>query len=269
VLDSLGYQGTGHQAASLTSVTSRSMRVLPITAGARGVGHTTCVLNFAAALRECGQRVVVLDGLRAQIAPALGSKPKYELRHLLSGERSFAEVVQPINGLWVVPAQKGLDEFADSGANPDDLFTAFADLSDEFDCLLLTAPPKVLSALAGPANDVLLVTNDLQDSIKDTYAAMKLMASAGGVQHFRVLLNGVGDTQRADDAYARLSDAASGFLGAHCALAGHVPVDRAVERAASAQRDLFAFPARSAAKDVFRRMAGALPSWQLAAYISN
>ncbi len=269
MLDSLGYQGNGHQASSLASVGSRSMRVLPITAGARGVGHTTCVLGLAAALRESGQRVVVLDGLRAQVAPALGSKPKYELRHLLSGERSFAEVVQAIHGLWIVPAQKGLDEFVESGANPDDLFTAFADLSDEFDCLLLTASPKAVAALAGPANDVLLVTNELQDSIRDTYAAMKLMSAAGGVQHFRVLVNAVSDTQRADDAYARLSDAASGFLSAHCALAGQVPQDRAIERSSSAQRDLFSLPNRSVAKDAFRRMAGALQSWQLAAYISN
>jgi MinD-like ATPase involved in chromosome partitioning or flagellar assembly len=159
------------------------------------------------------------------IAPSLGLKARYDLLHLLTGERTFAETIQLADTFSVLPAAKGLDEFIQSGSSADDLFGAFATLPTPFDLVVLAAPPDTVSQLLGPSSDVLFVLNDEWDSIKATYAFLKKLSELNGFQKFQILFNDVQDPKRANDGYARLADAAKQFFNAHLSLAGVVPRD--------------------------------------------
>jgi MinD-like ATPase involved in chromosome partitioning or flagellar assembly len=254
------------QAAGLRALTRRSLRVLPVTFAARGVGHTTCVVNLAAALSASGVRVVVVDAGRAMIAPSLGLKAKYDLLHLLTGERTFAETILPADAFSVLPAAKGLDEFVQSGSSADDLFGAFTTLTSPFDLVVLAAPPAAVSQLLGPSSDVLFVLNDEADSIKSTYACLKKLSEESGFQQFRIMFNDVQNVARANDGYARLADAASRFFNAHLSLASIVPRDAALRRAGTALSHVFrpgSFSRSSIAKTAFSRVAVDIASWQL------
>jgi len=255
-----------NQAAGLRALTRKALRVLPVTFAARGVGHTTCVVNLAAALSASGLRVVVIDAGRAMIAPSLGLKAKSDLLHLLTGERTFAETLLPADTFSVLPAAKGLDEFIRSGSSADDFFSAFTTLSSPFDLVVLAAPPSPVSQLLCPSSDVLFVLNDDAESIKSTYTCLKKLSEESGFQKFRILFNDVQDVSRANDGYARLADAALRFFDGHLSLAGIIPRDVTVRRAGAALRHMFqqgSVFGNSAAKPAFSRVAVDITSWQL------
>jgi flagellar biosynthesis protein FlhG len=266
VFDTVAEASLHDQAAGLRALTRKAIRVLPVTFAARGVGHTTCVVNLAAALSATGLRVVVIDAGRAMIAPSLGLKARYDLLHLLTGERTFAETIQLADTFSVLPAAKGLDEFIQSGSSADDLFGAFATLPTPFDLVVLAAPPDTVSQLLGPSSDVLFVLNDELDSIKATYAFLKKLSELNGFQKFQILFNDVQDPKRANDGYARLADAAKQFFNAHLSLAGVVPRDAALRRAGSLLGHVFesgSTSGNSTAKVAFSRAVVDIASWQL------
>jgi MinD-like ATPase involved in chromosome partitioning or flagellar assembly len=254
------------QAAGLRALTRKAVRLLPVTSAARGVGHTTCVVNLAAAFSASGLRVVVIDAGRAMVAPSLGLKAKYDLFHVLTGERTFSETIQSADTFSVLPAAKGLDEFVSSGSSAGDLFGAFTSLFSLFDMVILAAPPAAVSQLLGPAGDVLIVLNDEADSIKATYGFLKKLSEESGFQQFQILFNDVQDVTQANDGYARLADAAKRFFNAHLSLAGIVPRDAALRRAGLLRSHVFrrgSPSGNSTAKVAFSRAVVDVASWQL------
>lgn len=254
-----------NQAEGLRQLTPTPMRVLPVIHAARGIGYTTCVANTAAALAATGAQVVVIDAGRAYVAAALGLRAKFELLHLLTGEKTFAETVLSIPEFLVLPAAKGLDEFLHSGSSVDDLFGAFTQLSSPVDVLVVAATPSSIAALVPSQAEVLVVLSDESESVKATYGALKRMAQDSGFHRFRILLNNVGSERKAHDVYARLADTAHKFLNAELSLAEIVPRDAAVKRAGASSSHLFkgkSGPAQSA----FSRMALDISNWQLAEF---
>ena len=70
-------------------------QVIAVTSGKGGVGKTNVVANLGYALTTLNKRVLVLDadiGL-ANLDVLLGFSPKYNLEHVLSGEKTIAEVL--------------------------------------------------------------------------------------------------------------------------------------------------------------------------------
>ena len=72
-------------------------RVFGIASGKGGVGKTTVAVNLAAALGQRGHKVLLLDAdlgmANAQVA--LGVRTPWNLSHLLSGEKTLAELLVP------------------------------------------------------------------------------------------------------------------------------------------------------------------------------
>ncbi len=255
-----------NQAAGLRAMAKSALRVLPLTSASWGAGHTACVVNLAAALASLGLRIVVIDAGRSMIAPALGLKAKFDLLHLLTGERTFQETMLQGEPFAVLPASKGIDEFIQSGSAASDLFGAFTRLSSPFDMVLLTTAPTAIASLVEPTNEVLFLLNDDSESIKSTYASMKKMSEESGFHRFRILLNDVQDATRANDGYARLADTASHFLSAHLSLAGVIPRDPALRRASAALSHVFRDGGAGAARSAFLRIAVDVANWQLPEY---
>jgi flagellar biosynthesis protein FlhG len=263
MFDALAEKPRFHQASGLQAMTKVALRVLPITTAVWGGGHNACVINLAAALSSLGLRIVVIDAGRSMVAPAIGLKAKFDLLHLLLGERTFQETMLQGESFAVLPATKGLEEFIQSGSSPDDLFGAFTRLSTPFDMVLLLTAPNAIVSLVDPADEVLFVLNEDAESIKSTYASLKRMSEESGFQRFRILFNDVQDASRANDGYARLADTAADFLHAHLSLAGVIPRDPALRRASAALSHVFRDRGAGAARSAFLRVAVDIANWQL------
>ncbi len=263
MLDSALSNGVFDQAAGLRAMPKTALRVLPVTSASWGSAHTASATNLAAALSSLGLRVVVIDAGRSMVAPSLGLKARYDLLHLLTGERTFHETLLRGESFAVLPAGKGIEEFIQSGSSPADLFGAFTRLKTPFDIVLLAATPAAIASLVAPTDEVLFVLNDDAESIKSTYASLKRMSEESGFQRFRILLNDVQDSTRANDGYARLADTASQFLHAHLSLAGVVPRDPAIRRASAALTTVFRDGGAGTARSAFLRIAVDIANWQL------
>ncbi|GJM83453.1 hypothetical protein HMSSN139_59490 [Paenibacillus sp. HMSSN-139] len=69
---------------------------MTISSGKGGVGKSNFTLNFALALKSLGRKVLLFDadiGM-ANIDVLMGVRPRYNLYHLLKGEKDITEIVE-------------------------------------------------------------------------------------------------------------------------------------------------------------------------------
>ena len=113
------------QAASLRQFVSekpespeevRRGRSLAILSGKGGVGKTNIAVNLALAAGQEGARVVVLDadlGL-ANVDILFGMMPRYNLSHVITGEKSLEDIIVTVDeNVKVIPGGAGIQALAE------------------------------------------------------------------------------------------------------------------------------------------------------------
>ncbi|MBE9541802.1 MAG: AAA family ATPase, partial [Proteobacteria bacterium] len=92
------------------------VQVIAVTSGKGGVGKTNVVANLGYALTRLNKRVLILDadmGL-ANMDVILGLSPKYNLQHVLNGEKTISDVIiSGPGGMKILPASSGVQELSD------------------------------------------------------------------------------------------------------------------------------------------------------------
>jgi flagellar biosynthesis protein FlhG len=191
--------------------------------GVAGTGGTAVTLDLAAALTGLGHRVLVLDRSRGEAAIALGLKARYELAHVLDGERPLASVLlEGPDGLCVLPASRGLARVAElRGDWRERLGELLAPLAEPFGIWLVNGLPPT----AGPDAAVLLVAAPTPRAITDAYAQIKALARAPGQPELRIVIDRAKSDSAALRAYTNVADAAHRFLSARLDYCGHLPGD--------------------------------------------
>ncbi|MGE4244082.1 MinD/ParA family ATP-binding protein [Ramlibacter sp.] len=194
------------------------------------------IAQLACALRALGRKPMVLDAGRGVVAGAFGLRLRHELVDLLHGEREFDEVARPTaDGVYVLRADRGVDEFVASGAPAARLLEGFARLSHGFDDLLLAMAPNELASLASPRSSVPVLGVDAAgDGVVGGYGVAKCLAEEFGYRRFACVVREARSEADARGAHARLAGAASRFLNAEVAYAGSLPVAAAAGVAADA-----------------------------------
>ncbi|MDH4192251.1 MAG: hypothetical protein OEW21_18845, partial [Betaproteobacteria bacterium] len=193
MLDSAIVRGAPRdQAEGLRRLLSRrGLRVLPVAGGENADERAQAIAQLAAALGAAGCATVVLDQSRGGVARALGAHPRYDLLHLIEGEKTFDEVaVDAGNGVRLVPASRGLARLAERGKHAEDLFHAFARLEDPAELVLLNVETPEIAAQLLPSTEgeVLLVATTAPGSVTGAYTHIKQLVRARGLTHYRVLL---------------------------------------------------------------------------------
>lgn len=254
------------QAAGLRRMFGRrDVRVLPIAGNDRSGAQAVFVLNFAAALARMGRRAIVLDGERGMVAPTLGLKARYDLVHLLSGEREFDDVaMRSAEGFWVMPAARGLAELLRSGLDGEQLFAGFAKLTEPFDDVVLYAgTDTVAELLAARTQEATLVCGTDARQLAATYSRIKSMRQEYGFTQFRVVYHQADSPSAAAACHERLASAAGRFLHASIEFGGAVEDERAFRMAERARSSVFAVAAQSDAARAFERIAASSLDWPL------
>ena len=91
-------------------------RTLVVASGKGGVGKSNLCANLAVALGQSGARVLLLDAdlSQANLDLLLGVHPRYDLQHVLAGERTLEEiVVEGPAGVRLIPAASDVPELAE------------------------------------------------------------------------------------------------------------------------------------------------------------
>lgn len=218
-------------------------RVIAITSGKGGVGKTNITANFAYVFAKMGKRILLLDadtGL-ANIDVILGITPKYNLCHVLSGEKTLSEaVVEGPGGIKILPASSGIQGMANlSKGQKLTLLEEMDGLDEDFDFMLIDTAAGISDNVMYfnmVAREIIVVVSPEPTSLTDAYALIKILYQSYKTRRFMLLVNMARDSNEAVVVYTRLSNATNHFLGLPIEYLGCIPYDQNVSKAVRKQK---------------------------------
>jgi flagellar biosynthesis protein FlhG len=250
------------------------MRSIAVVSGKGGVGKTNLSVNLALALGELGVRTAILDadlGL-ANVDILFGVAPRYNLGHVLRGERELEEILLPISEhVLVVPGGSGVQELADLDEQSQSAFIErLSSLEKRSDILLVDTGAGIgrnVLSFALASDQTILLTTAEPTAIRDSYGVLKsLVATSGGLDVSLVVNMAAND----EDAFAvadRVQMAADQFLNVSVPYLGYVLWDRSVAAAVRLRRPFLLTEPDGAAsrcvRIIARRLAGIGPTQEL------
>jgi flagellar biosynthesis protein FlhG len=223
----------------------RPVRVIAITSGKGGVGKTNIATNLAYHLSQMNRKTLVLDadmGL-ANIDVVLGIAPKYNLYHVLRGEKALCDViVDGPGGMKILPATSGIQEMADlSRGEKLALLDELDGLGTELDFMLIDTAAGIAGNVIYfnvAAREIIVVVSPEPTSITDAYALIKILYSNYGEKRFMLLVNMVRNSNEAREVFLKVSNATSHFLNLSIEYLGYVFDDAKVTEAVRRQKAL-------------------------------
>jgi flagellar biosynthesis protein FlhG len=234
-----------------------SVRVMAISSGKGGVGKSNIVINLAMAFGRLGKRVLIMDadlGL-ANIDVLLGLTPRYNISHVLSGEKRLEEVlVQGPGNVRIMPACSGVQELTRLTDEQKLILLELLDgLETEIDILLIDTGAGISDTVLYfnlAAQERIVVITPEPTSLTDAYALIKVLHSRHSERHFRVLVNSATAENPGKSIFAKIAKVADHFLdGLSLDYLGAIPHDVSMRKAVLQQKAVMeAFPDTPASK---------------------
>jgi flagellar biosynthesis protein FlhG len=229
------------------------------------VGKSNVTVNLAIAMACQRQRVMLMDadlGL-ANVDVLLGLQPRYNLSHVISGERTLKEIILTgPEGIKIIPASSGIQRMAElTPAEQAGVIGAFSELGDTLDVLLIDSAAGISTSVLNfsrASHDVIVVVCDEPASLTDAYALIKLLSREHGLTRFHILANRVAGSHEGRELFNKLFKVAERFLDVTLNFLGMVPEDPHLRKAVKTQQAVIqAFP-DSPSASAFRRIAAQL-----------
>jgi len=235
----------------------KPIRVMAVSSGKGGVGKSNVVINLALAFDRRGMKVLIMDadlGL-ANIDVLLGLTPKYNLSHVLSGEKQLEEVlIDGPGNVKIMPSGSGVHELTRL-TDEQKLFMLelLEGLETDIDILLIDTSAGISDTVLYfnlAAHEKIIIVTPEPTSLTDAYALIKVLYSRHGERHFRVLVNSSTNELSGKAIFAKISKVADHFLdGLSLDYLGTIPHDIYVTKSVLKQRALLElFPDTPAAK---------------------
>lgn len=217
--------------------------VISITSGKGGVGKTNITANLAYLLAGLKKKTLILDadcGL-ANIDLILGLTPKYNLYHVLKGERSLREaIVNGPGGLKILASSSGIQEM--SSLSMEQKLT----LQDELNALQTRPDFMLIDTSAGindnvlyfnmVAGETIVVVTPEPTSLTDAYALIKILYQRHAKKRFSLLVNMVKTPNEAKEVFLRLAQATNHFLNLAIEELGYILYDENLPRGVKQQK---------------------------------
>ncbi|MGI5839563.1 MAG: MinD/ParA family protein [bacterium] len=235
-------------------------RIIAVTSGKGGVGKTNITVNLAIALANYGKKVLVLDGDLglANVDVVLGITPKYNLSHVISGERKIKDViVEGPGGVMVIAGGSGMQELINlSDWELVRFMLNMREMEGLFDIILIDTGAglshHVLRCVLA-ADEIIVVTTPEPAAITDAYATIKLILHKNRNAKIALLMNMVRSIQDAQRMAERLTAVVKRFIGVSIDFYGYIRDDQFVEKAIRNQEPfVLSFPAAAASSEINR-----------------
>ncbi len=249
----------------------KPVKVIAVTSGKGGVGKTNISVNLGISLSDMGHKVAILDadmGL-ANVDILLGLHPKYNLSHVLAGEKTLSEImIEGPSGLKIVPASSGIQKMSELGtAEQAGIIRAFSDIGDDIEVLIVDAAAGISGSVvnfARACQEVLVVVCDEPTSLTDAYAFIKLLNRDYGLSRFNVVTNMVDDQQQGRELFEKLLKVTDRYLDVAISFTGAIPRDENLRKAVRKQQAVTKIYPGSPASMAFKNLARKVDSWPTA-----
>jgi flagellar biosynthesis protein FlhG len=218
-------------------------RMIAITSGKGGVGKTNIVANLGYALSRLGKSTLIFDadlGL-GNLDVLLGITPRYNLSHVIAGEKSIHDVtILGPGNLKIIPASSGIQELTDlSKKQRVQIINELNLMTDSVDILLVDTAAGISANVTyfnTTAQEVVVVVSPEPTSITDAYALMKVLSLKYSAKHFKLLVNLAPSMQEAYEIYRQLTLVTDRFLDITIEYFGHILFDDKVAKCVKRQK---------------------------------
>lgn len=270
----LNDQAAGLRAMQTNKKNSNSgtqpVRVIAVASGKGGVGKTNVSVNLGISLSKLGHRVLLMDadmGL-ANVDIMLGLQTKYNLSHVLDGEKTLPEViVEGPGGLKIIPAASGVRRMAQLSALENaGIINAFSELSDDIDILLVDTAAGIADSVVSfcrASQEVVVVVTDEPASITDAYALVKVLSRDYQLTQFKLLANMSRSPAHGRQLYEKFAKVCEQFLDVSIDFLGTVPFDHDLREAVQKQVPVTVYRPNSIASKSFNEMAKQVERWPI------
>lgn len=218
-------------------------RVITITSGKGGVGKTNFAVNLGIALSKLGQKTLLVDadlGL-ANVDVMLGLIPKYNLGHVLLGEKKIDDIIiKGPEGMKIIPSGSGMYKLANlSEKKLAQCLEYLNQLEKSTDFILIDTGAglsKNVLKFVLAAGEVIIITTPEPTAITDAYGIIKVISASRRDLPIRVVINMVKNEKEAEEVMERLSAVSQRFLGLDLERLGFIPIDATVPKAVKEQQ---------------------------------
>jgi flagellar biosynthesis protein FlhG len=261
------------QAAGIRKMNNiKPVRVIAITSGKGGAGKTNLSVNLGIALAQTGQRVAILDadmGL-ANVDILLGVYPKFNLSHVLSGERTLPEIMlEGPSGIRVIPGASGIQKMAELSATEQAaMIRAFSEIDQELDVLIVDTAAGISASVvnfARACQEIIVVVCDEPTSLTDAYAFIKLLNRDYKLSNFHVITNMVKTVQQGQALFQKLTKVTDHYLDVTLRFVGAVPYDENLRKSVQKQTPVVVGFPETKASLAIKEIAGKINNWPLKA----
>ena len=259
------------QAAGIRKMTNtKPVRVIAITSGKGGAGKTNLSVNIGIALAQTGQRVAILDadmGL-ANVDILIGVYPKFNLSHVLSGEKTLADIMmEGPSGIRIIPGASGIQKMAElSSTEQAAMIRAFSDIDQELDVLIVDTAAGISASVvnfARACQEIIVVVCDEPTSLTDAYAFIKLLNRDYKLTDFHVVANMVKTVEQGQALFQKLIKVTDHYLDVTLRFVGSVPYDENLRKSVQKQSPVVAAFPNTKATLAIKDIAAKINRWPL------
>ena len=207
-------------------------RVIAVTSGKGGVGKTNIVANLGYTFARMGKKVLILDadlGL-GNLDVLLGLAPKYNLSHVIMGEKSVGDIiVEGPGNMLILPASSGIQELTQLTAQQKvKILSELDGVIDSVDLLLIDTAAGISSNVMDfnvTAQEIIVVVSPEPTAITDAYALMKVLSLKYAEKCCKIIVNLASTTEQGREVFRQLHLVTERFLDMTVDYLGSVLVD--------------------------------------------
>jgi len=253
---------SSNDTVSLDAEPGTSPKIIAVSSGKGGVGKTNIVANLGYLLSNMGKKVLLVDtdlGL-GNLDVLLGIAPKFNISHVLSNEKSIADIlVDGPGNMKILPASSGVQALTHLAppqleAIRGQMFSVAA----AYDAILIDTAAGISSNVLffnASAREVYVVVTPDLTAITDAYALMKILSLQYDIADFNLLVNQAESAKEAQEIFNHLQLVTHQFLDISIHLRGHILKDDNIAKGIRCQRMVSDIYPNSSATDCFKAIA--------------
>lgn len=214
-------------------------RVIAVASGKGGVGKTSFSINLAMTFTKMGKKVVLFDadlGM-ANVNVMLGIVPKYNLGHLLAGQKSIAEIVTDTPyGVQLLAGSSGVADIANLS---DDLRANFISEMSTLswaDIIIIDTAAGISSNVIDfilSSEELVVISTPEPTSVTDAYGMAKVISQDPRSRDMRIhlVVNRTSGAIQGKKVAQRFASIVGQFLSLRVSYLGFIPEDPLVRKA--------------------------------------